>query len=119
MRAGKRGFALLDVLVALAILGGAVVTIQLASAALTFQQVKREGETIALGLLQETMERALVSPAAEPETPFEAPFDRFSRTVAVSNWEAKPDLLEVTVTIQWAGTTDGESLLMHTLVANY
>jgi type II secretory pathway pseudopilin PulG len=119
MKRGTKGFALLDVLVALAILAGAVVAIQLASAALAFHQVKRENETVALGLLQETMEAALVSPAAEPETPFDDPFGRFSRTVEVANWEAKPDLLEVTVTIKWTGTTDEESLRMHTLVANY
>ncbi|OGP81570.1 MAG: hypothetical protein A2Y95_11680 [Deltaproteobacteria bacterium RBG_13_65_10] len=119
MERRRDGFTLLEVLIALAILGGALVTVQFAVSAAVFRQTQRENETISLGLAQETIERALVSPASEPETPFDLPFESFTRQVEVTPWQGLSDLREVAVTIRWSGMAGQESLHVHTLVANY
>jgi prepilin-type N-terminal cleavage/methylation domain-containing protein len=113
------GFTLIEVLIALAILGAALVTVQFAVSAAAFRQSQRENETISLGLAQETLERSLVSPASQAETPFAPPFERFTGQVEVAPWQGLPDLREVAVTIRWSGTTGQESLRVHTLVADY
>jgi prepilin-type N-terminal cleavage/methylation domain-containing protein len=115
-RAGERGFSLVEVLIALVIAGSALVTVQLVSFASILHQTRRENETIALGLAEEVLERSLGSPAAEPETSFEPPFERFNREVTVTPWIARPALREVSVTIRWSETTGGDSLTLHTLV---
>ena len=119
MRERTAGFTLLEVLIALAILGGALVVIQLAASGAAFHRVRTEHETTALGLAQETLERSLVGPVPESETPFASPFGRYTREVQVADWEGKTDAQEVTVIIRWRGTSREESLLTHTLVANY
>ena len=111
------GFTLLEVLIALALLGGALVTLELVASTAAWRQASRENETLALGLAQETIERALVAPGQEAETSFESPFERFSREVTVTPWDGRPDLDEVVVTIRWTGVTGEESLRVHTLVA--
>jgi len=119
-RPGRRpeaGFTLLEVLMALALLGGALVTLELLATTAAFRQVSRENETLAQGLAQETVERALVAPQPEARTPFESPFERFTREVAVAPWTGNPDLEEIVVTIRWTGVTGEEALHVHTLVA--
>ena len=116
-RGREAGFTLLEVLIALALLGGALVTLELVATTAAFRQASRENETLAQGLAQETIERALVAPMAEPPIAFEAPFDRFTREVTVAPWTGAPDLDEVVVTIRWTGVTGEESLRVHTLVA--
>lgn len=119
MRAGRSGFALLDVLIGLAILGGALVTIQLAMTGSLAHQTERQHEAVALGLATETLERVLPAPVAEAETPFADPFARYSREVVVTDWEGKPDLKEVTVVVRWKGVRGDESYSLHTLAAAY
>lgn len=119
MKARNAGFTLLEVLMALAILGGGLVVAQLAASGAAFHRLRTESETIAVGLARETLERALVSPVAEGKTPFAPPFGRFSREVQIAPWEGKPDLREVTVIIRWNGISDEEVLSTHTLVADY
>ncbi|MDP3937786.1 MAG: hypothetical protein Q8R92_06590 [Deltaproteobacteria bacterium] len=124
MTARPAGFALLDVLIALAILGGALVTIQLAMTGALVHQTVRQQEAIALGLSQETVERVLPTPPApmpvdEAEAPFPEPFERFTGEVLVADWEGKPDLKEVTVIIRWKGVRGDESYRLHTLAASY
>lgn len=111
------GFTLLEVLFALALLGGALVTLEFVATAGAFRQASRENETLAQGLALETVERALVAPVSEAPTPFESPFERFTREVTLTPWAGAPDLDEVVVTIRWTGMTGEESLRVHTLVA--
>jgi hypothetical protein len=105
------------VLIAIALLGGALVTLELVASTGAWRQASRENETLALGLAQETIERALVAPVQEAQAPFASPFERFTREVAVTPWDSRPDLDEVVVTIRWTGVTGEESLRVHTLVA--
>jgi prepilin-type N-terminal cleavage/methylation domain-containing protein len=117
-REGQGGFSLVEVLIALVIAGSALVTVQLVSFASVLHQTRRENETIALGLAEEVLERSLASPAVEPETSFEPPFERFSREVTVTPWTARPALHEVTVTIRWPEADGGDTLTLHTLVTD-
>jgi prepilin-type N-terminal cleavage/methylation domain-containing protein len=116
-RRREAGFTLLEVLIALALLGGALVTLELVATTAVFRQASRENETLAQGLAQETIERALVAPVTQVQTPFESPFERFTREVMLTPWTGAPDLEEVVVTIRWTGLAGEESLRVHTLVA--
>lgn len=119
MKGGRAGFALLDVLIALAILGGALVTIQIAMTGALVHQTERQHEAVAMGLSQETLERVIGAPATEAEAPFAAPFERYTSEVLVDDWEGKPDLKEVTVIVRWKGVRGDRSYRLHTLAASY
>ena len=118
MRNKEGGFSLLEVLLAILLLGtGLAFLLQVVSAGL-FAGGQNEDEIVATYLAQEKIEElrnyssiASISPGTEPAVQY---FPAFSRQVAVDK-TTQQNLAIITVTVSWYG---GKPIVMVTYVSN-
>ncbi|MEW6441485.1 MAG: prepilin-type N-terminal cleavage/methylation domain-containing protein [bacterium] len=117
-RTAPEGFTLLEVMVAVAILGIAMTTLHYGQAQAIRAQARTENMIVATMKAMERMhEIAFLRPEELPrageseEGAFEPPYERFHWRVRVEENEYTPDLLNIFLTINWDTDETGRTTL--------
>ena len=107
VRSTKKGFTLLEVMLAILLLGtGLVALIQIVSVGL-FAGVENDTELVAINLVQEKAEEIRnksfsgITIAPEAKAVMASPFQKFKRSVDVANNTPVTNMNKVTVTVYW------------------